>query len=40
MTESLSTVRLRLAAPTPADAAAILAIAGDFRAVDDNPSDV
>jgi len=39
MTESLSTVRLRLATPTPADAAAILAIAGDPRAVEHNPSD-
>ena len=40
MTSSLSTARLQLAAPTPADALAILAIAGDPRAVEHNPSDL
>lgn len=40
MTSSLSTTRLQLAAPTPADAPAVLAIAGDPRAVEHNPSDL
>jgi len=40
VTSSLSTARLQLAAPTPADAVAILAIAGDPRAVEHNPSDL
>jgi ribosomal-protein-alanine N-acetyltransferase len=40
VTSSLSTARLQLSAPTRADAAAILAIAGNPRAVAHNPSDL
>jgi len=40
VTNSLSTTRLQLAAPTPEDALAVLAIAGDPRAVEHNPSDL
>ncbi len=40
MTNSLSTTRLQLAVPTPEDALAVLAIAGDPRAVEHNPSDL
>jgi ribosomal-protein-alanine N-acetyltransferase len=40
VTESLTTVRLRLDAPAPQDAPAILAIIGDPKAVQHNPSDL
>lgn len=40
MTHSLSTARLQLDVPTPEDAPAILAVVGDPRAVEHNPSDL